>query len=219
VEVEIKLNVLPTVEGGPAAFFERLAAQGSLAGRPLGPVEAVAMRDIYYDTPDGALARASAGLRLRIENGAAFITLKIARRQEGSLAVREEYEHRLDDIHFDQVVAYIRPLIGPEPVPLADFAAGRPAGPLVPVLDVMTDRIARQVGALGVLTLDRVSYAGLAVDPFFDIEVEAEVGLGGEAQLREVEAELIHLAGGHLAPASVSKLARGLGLKAQRTSV
>lgn len=218
MEVEIKLHVLPTVEGGPEALFERLATITSLAGEPLGPVERIALRDVYYDTVDGALARARAGLRLRVKNGARWITLKVSRHREGALTAREEYEEPLDDQHLRQVLARIRPLIGPDPVPLPELVAGQKAGPLVPVLDVRTARQARTAGETATLTLDRVEYPGLAARTYFDIEVEARTDLVGEVALRQAEAELSRLAAGHLAPSQMSKLERGLRLKAGSAS-
>lgn len=214
MEVEIKLHVLPTVAGGPDELFRRLAALDALAGHPLGPMERLTVRDVYYDTPDGALARARSGLRLRLENEAALVTLKRSRHQEGSLTAREEYEYPATGPHLIQVLALIRGSIGPDPVPLADFLGGRPAGPLVPVLTVATLREARSIPGVGTLVLDRIEYPGLSPDSFYDIEVEAAEGLEAEAPLRQMEAALQSLAGGQLAPASLSKLERGLRLKA-----
>lgn len=216
MEVEIKLHVLPGVDGGPAAFFERLATIGSLAGTPLGRPARLVVRDLYYDTADGALAQAKAGLRLRVENGSALVTLKESRRRDGALTEREEIEHPLSAQHLAQVLTRIRPLVGPEPVSLDDFAAGRRAGPLVPVLEVVTHRVARQMGAVGTLTLDWVEYPGVGPEPYFDIEVEAAEGQVDESVLRRAEAELGRLAGGHLLPATMSKLERGLRLAAIR---
>jgi len=63
------------------------------------------------------------------------------------------------------------------------------------------------------LTLDMIEYPGLAASPFFDVEVESKSGKMGERILRAVETELYNLAGGNLAPATLSKLERGLKLK------
>ena len=212
MEVEIKLEVLPTVPGGPAALFERLAAREELAGLPLGPVQTIAMRDTYFDTDDGALAAAGTGLRVRRENGRLLVTLKVKRAQEGSLTEREEYEAPLDLGSLREVVSRIRPLIGRGTVPFAAFAVGRPAGPLEPVLDVHTERLSRTIGEIGTLTLDRVLYPGLDAEPYYDIEVEAAADLVDPEPLRAVEAELLALAEGHLRAAGRSKLERGLDL-------
>lgn len=215
MEVEVKLCVSPGVEGGPAAFFQRLSRLDRLAGLPLGPAQHMALRDLYYDTSDRALARSRCGLRLRLEDGEALLTLKCTRRQEGGLVVREEHELPATAENLEQVLAPVRPLIGHDPVPLEELLAGRPAGPLHPVLDVVTYRTERPIAGLGRLVLDQVAYPGVADEPFFDIEVEAarpEPDPAVEAALRRVEAELRRLGGEHLVPAAESKLGRGLRL-------
>ncbi|BAD39470.1 CYTH domain-containing protein [Symbiobacterium thermophilum] len=216
LEVEIKLAVPPTVPGGPGALFERLAAQETLAGFPLGAAQRVALRDTYFDTDDGTLAGAGAGLRVRREDGRTLITLKVTQAREDALTRREEYEAPLDLASLREVVERIRPLIGPGTVPFAAFAAGRPAGPLEPVLDVRTERIVRTVGNVATLSLDRVLYPGLAPEPYYDIEVEAAPGLADPAVLRALEAALTAAADGHLRPEGRSKLERGLALLRRR---
>lgn len=213
MEVEIKLHVLPGVPGGAERLFERLAAESSLGGYPLGRPTRIPMRDLYYDTAGSNLARAGAGLRLRKEGRSTLVTLKLKRAQQGALAVREEYEMELDATGLAGTLDRIRPLIGSQPVPFADFAAGRPAGPLIPVLEIRTERIARAVGDVAVLTLDRVEYPGLALHPYHDIEVETLHGQAGEAALRRLEQALLQLVPGSLVPATQNKLERGLRLK------
>jgi len=215
MEVEVKLCVSPGVEGGPAAFFQRLEKVERLAGLPLGPVRHLALRDLYYDTSTRALARSRCGLRLRLEDGEALLTLKRTRREEGGLTVREEYELPATAANLERVLAPVRAIIGTEPVPPEDLLAGRPAGPLLPVLDVVTYRAQRSIADLGRLVLDRVAYPGLVEDTFYDIEVEAaqaEPAPAVEAALRRVEADLRLLGGEHLVPSAQSKLERGLWL-------
>lgn len=216
VELEIKLRVLPTVPGGPGAFFAHLAAQEALAGFPLGPVRRTFVCDTYFDTDDGALARAGAGLRVRRLDGRTLVTLKVTRAQEGALTEREEYEAPLDLESLREVGERIRPLIGTGSVPFAAFAAGRPAGPLEPVLDVHTERVWRPIEGVGVLALDRVLYPGLDPDPYYDIEVEAAPDLADPSLLRRVEEALVAAAAGHLQPEGRSKLERGLALLQRR---
>jgi len=213
VEVEIKLQVLPTVEGGPAALFARLAEAEQLAGYPLGPARTMVVRDTYFDTDQGALAAARSGLRLRHEDGRAVVTLKVTREQDGALVAREEVEVPLEPEALEALIDRLRPLIGSVHVPFAAFAAGRPAGPLTPVLDVHTERVVRPVGEVALLSLDRVTYPGLAPDPYYDIEVEAVPDRADAALLHTLEAELQRLAGGQLCPAGQSKLERGLRLR------
>ncbi|WP_374711472.1 CYTH domain-containing protein [Symbiobacterium terraclitae] len=213
MEVEIKLHVPPTVPGGPAALFARLAEEERLAGYELGPVRSIQLRDTYFDTDKGALAAAASCLRLRHENGRALVTLKETTGRQGALAARAEYEVPLDPDRLTALLARIRLLIGPVRVPFAAFAAGRPAGPLLPVLDVHTERLERSVGAVATLALDRVTYPGLAPEPYYDIEIEAAPDMPDVAVLRALEADLQQLAGGHLIPSGQSKLERGLGLR------
>lgn len=213
MEVEIKLHLPPTIPGGAGAFFARLAGASSLGALPLGPLHQIALRDVYYDTAEGGLAATRSGLRLRVENGAALVTLKRTRRQEGALAVREEYEAPLSEASLAEVRVQLGELIGEAPLPLAEFAAGRAAGPLLPVLEVVTHRQARRVGEVAILTLDQVSYPGLQGEPFFDIEVEALPGSTDPALLRQLEAALQQLSGGRLLPSAASKLERGLRLR------
>lgn len=213
MEVEIKLQVPPTVAGGPAALFARLAEEERLAEYELGPVRTIQLRDTYFDTDRGALAAADSCLRLRHENGLALVTLKVAREREGALAARAEYEVPLEPENLTRLIDRVRLLIGPVRVPFAAFAAGRPAGPLLPVLDVHTERLARSVGQVATLTLDRVIYPGLAPEPYYDIEIEAAPDMPDVAVLRALEADLQRLAGGQLIPSEQSKLERGLRLR------
>lgn len=213
MEVEIKLTVRPAIPGGPDALFALLAELPSLSGLPLEPVRWLAVRDTYFDTADGVLARAGAGLRLRVENDRSLVTLKLNRTQRGALAQREEHEAELTQANLEAVLEHVRSAVGPGPFPVGDFAAPRPCGPLVPVLRVHTTRLARSMGAAAELTLDLVVYPDLAPEPYYDIEVEARDGAAGEPLLRRVGAELQALAHGQLEPAPESKLERGYRLK------
>lgn len=213
MEVEIKLNVKPAIEGGPASLFTKLTLMQNLGGYPLGQISKAEIRDLYFDTADGALAKAGAGLRLRVQEGLPFVTLKINKVQDGALTRREEFEEPLTEERFNWVLSQVQEQIGAEPVSFADFAAGRQAGSLLPVLEVGTARLSRDVGQEATLTMDMVEYPGLSAYPYFDVEVEANQGKAGESFLRTVETELYRLAGGDLAPAKLSKLERGLKLK------
>lgn len=213
MEVEIKLNVRPAIEGGPVMFFTKLVMLTDLAGLPLGPIQKVEIRDIYYDTADGALAKSGAGLRLRVQNGDPYVTLKINKFQDGSLTQREEYQELLTQERLDWVLSHVREQIGDGEFPYTEFAAGKGVGTLVPVLDVGTARLVRTVGKVAELTLDMVEYHGVSANPYFDIEIEAVGGAGGEKVLRTIETHIHTLAGGDVAPATESKLERGLRLK------
>jgi inorganic triphosphatase YgiF len=213
VEVEIKLNVKPAIDGGPAMLFTRLAMLNTLGNLSLGPVSKVEIRDLYYDTPSGSLAKSGSGLRMREENGSPKVTLKKGVFVDGALTRREEFEEPLIQERFHWVLSNLSEQIGEGPFPAEDFRIGRPCGTLVPVLRVDTARIMRQIGAAAALCLDMVEYPGLTTNPYYDIEVEAIGGQAGEAFIRRVETELYTLTGGDLAPARMSKLERGLKLK------
>lgn len=211
MEIEIKLSVMDSVAGGPLAFFGRLLEQAQLAGVGLGGVRKSAIRDVYYDTADGALARAGAGLRLRVQDRRHLVTLKLSRYQDGALTAREEFEEPLSQNRLTWVLSHVRALVGAGPFPVAGFQAGSLCGSLVPLLDLQTARLTRAIGREALLVLDTVVYADFNQTPFFDIEVEARSG--GERLLRQVEEELHALAGGKIEPARYSKLERGLRLK------
>lgn len=213
MEVEIKLNVKAGITGGPIMLFTRLTMLPQIAGFPLGGITKHEIRDMYYDTADGALARAGAGLRSRLLDGVPHVTLKTSQYRDGALTSREEFEEVLTQERMDWVMSHVKDIVGDGPFPVADFAAGRSCGSLVPTLIVDTARLARPVADHAELTLDLVDYPGLAAQPFYDIEVESKAGKMGERVLRAVEAELNALAEGYLAPATMNKLERGLKLK------
>jgi inorganic triphosphatase YgiF len=215
VEVEIKLTVKPTIEGGPEMLFTRLTLQSLLGSYPLGPINKLELKDLYYDTADGALAKAGAGLRCRVVAGQPYVTLKISKYQDGALTQREEFEEPLAQERLDWVLSHVKEHIGEGPFPAADFAAGRNCGSLQPTLRVDTARLQRPVADVANLCLDMVEYPGVATHPYFDIEVEATSGEGGEQAIRRLEEELYILAGGDVTPATVSKLERGLRLKSK----
>jgi inorganic triphosphatase YgiF len=213
VEVELRLNVKQAIPGGPVLLFTKLTMHPTLAGYPLGPITKREIRDLYYDTEDGALARAGVGLRSRIMDGVPYLTLKKSKFQDGALVGREEFEEPLVQERVDWTLSHIKDLIGEGPFSAEAFFTGKPCGALVPVLEVGTARLIRPVGPVAQLTLDMVEYPGISAHPYFDIEVEARSGKTGERILRGIETELYALAEGHLAPATASKLERGLRLK------
>lgn len=213
MELEIKLNVKPAIVGGPFMLFTKLAMHPSLAGKPLGPISKVEIRDLYYDTADQKLAGIGAGLRVRVQNNQPFITLKINRHRDGSLTQREEFEEPLVQERLDWVLAHVKEQIGEGPFAAEDFLNARACGGLVPILEAGTARLLRPIGNEAELTLDLVEYPGISAAQYFDIEVESVAGEAGERVLRQVEDDLYRLAGGDLAPAKLSKLERGLKLK------
>lgn len=213
MEVEIKLNVRPAIEGGPVLLFTRLTMHPQLGGEPVGGITKHEIQDIYYDTPDLTLAKAGVGLRFRMVDEKPFVTLKVNQFHEGALTRREECEEPLTQESLDSVLSHIKEFVGDGPFPLDAFRSGKPCGPLSPVLEVDTARLVRPIGSQAELTLDMVEYPVLSAYPFYDIEVESKTGKAGERFLRQVEEELQALARGDLAPAKMSKLERGIRLK------
>ncbi|MDB4895553.1 MAG: hypothetical protein JWN15_1815 [Firmicutes bacterium] len=213
MEIEIKLNVKPAIAGGPVMLFTKLTMHPALAGYPMGPVNKLEIQDLYFDTADGALAKAGAGLRCRVVNGQPYVTLKINQFQDGALTRREEFEEPLSQDRLDWVLGHVKEQVGEGPFPAEEFAAGRPCATLAPVVRVDSARLTRPVGAVAQLVMDMIEYPGLSINPYFEIELEAASGKTGEQAIRRIEQELYALAGGDLAPATVSKLERGLKLK------
>ncbi|MGE5676255.1 MAG: CYTH domain-containing protein [Mycobacterium leprae] len=213
MEVEIKLNVKAAVEGGPLGFFTRLTSVNQLGAYPLGPIKQHEIRDLYYDTADGILAKNGAGFRSRWQDGKELITLKRNRVQDGSLVTRDEYEEPLTPERAEWVLSHIKDLIGEGPHPAVALWEGKPCGNLLPVLRVDSARLTRAVGDVATLTMDIIRYPGIATNAYFDIEIEAKEGTGTEAALRDIEADIHRLARGYVAPAGESKLERGLRLK------
>ena len=60
----------------PEAIADAIAALTSLAGQPLAPAGTVVQRDIYFDTPAGALRARRQSLRLRVTDRGTKLTLK-----------------------------------------------------------------------------------------------------------------------------------------------
>lgn len=81
-EVELKLAL------GGDATLERLE-QGLFKGR--APARH-SVYNTYYDTPEGALAKAGIALRVRLIDGCWLHTLKTAGRGSGGLSMRDEWE-------------------------------------------------------------------------------------------------------------------------------
>lgn len=222
MEVEIKLTAMPDAPGDPVEILVRLAGLGTLDGRYLlGAANPVQIRDIYYDTPDRRLRQARVGMRVRLQGGQPWITVKRSVKREGGLSRREEFEQRLDRESLSRALAPLKEegVLPPEVQPMADqLLAGQPSGGLEPILVTETRRVNRQVFRLpgnvpvAVLSLDRVTYLSLRRQPVFhDVEVEALEGTD-ESMIHEVAGLLVDAAGGYLKPAGESKLARGLKL-------
>jgi indole-3-glycerol phosphate synthase len=107
-EIELKLAV-------PDGALAPLAAWLDANAQPRGEAE---LLNIYLDTPDHALARSRAALRLRRKGGQWLQTLKTAGSSAGGLAVRNEWETPVDGEAIDlsrlppEARAVLEPLAG-----------------------------------------------------------------------------------------------------------
>ena len=182
----------------------------------LGPGRIDDLHAIYFDTPDGLLARAGLGLRLRREPGGWMQCLKSA--GEGALSLRGEWESaarmRAGRPQFDRAA-----FAG---TPLSALLAEHPRTRLVPWLEVRVRREAREV-----------EFDGARIEVALDLGTLAAEGR--EAEVRELELEarsgparaLIALAaqlaapGGRARPLALlllaeSKAQRGARLRSQQ---
>ncbi len=80
IERELKLMI-------DAAGYRRLASWAQAAGAPLAPVT---QRNVYFDTPSGALRAGGMMLRVRSRGGAHEATLKVRRAMDDGAMVAEE---------------------------------------------------------------------------------------------------------------------------------
>lgn len=217
MEIEIKLSARPDLPGGPEQLRERLRTLQQLDAYWFGPAVCIRIRDVYFDTPAGSLGIHRVAVRLRLQDGAALVTVKARRMRQGSLAVRDEVELPLTPMNLEEAMGPLRVagILPAGSIDMEQFASGQPSGPLVPILDTSTDRWARSVcrvgggGVVAELTLDRVTYVGLA-QPFYDVEIGMR-DEGRAEDLRALESALLEAAPG-LAPSTESKLVRGLRL-------
>jgi inorganic triphosphatase YgiF len=77
----------------PQAIADAIAALTRLGGRALRDGGTAAIRDVYLDTPAGALRARRESLRVRVQNGRPFLTLKGPGREIGpGVTERDELE-------------------------------------------------------------------------------------------------------------------------------
>lgn len=206
IETEIKL-ALPADQADAARRF--LAERTGDAGRE------IALANVYFDTPDLALARSKSAVRVRRAPQGWLQTFKTVGTAESGLHCRHEWELPVagDALEIDALVAACD-------VPEA-AAALRAAAPALQAL-FRTD-FSR--------TLWRIALAGATVEAAVDIgEIVAQVGQETRREpISEIELELIDgdegalqaLAGElqralpGLAPDNLSKAQRGYRLRAQ----
>lgn len=172
------------------------------AVRALGPVETVSLRAVYLDTPDFALHRAAAALRVRAEGERFLLTLKSAGR-EGGLS-RSETEVPVTGLEPDRDSL----LVALPP----DLASEVREAELRPVFRTEVERRKVLVDAAGgqiELALDKGTlFAGEHSEPINELELELKSG--GTAALWRLARDLGAERG--LRPSLLSKSARGYAL-------
>jgi hypothetical protein len=222
-EVEAKLIV---VSERPREVVRRVAGLDALAGYRLMDCGELRLRDVYYDTPQGALVGRRAAVRLRHVDGAVRVTLKAEGRTERTGRTdRLEVEAPWSAAALERIVAALERLGVRLPLPAS--AEGEPGEVLARMgLRVVQDRVTvRRVrdvvppGAdvahpLAELVVDSVGYGG-GVRPAWHHEVEVEArGPAGEAALARLEDALLALFPGELRPWPHSKQATGAATEA-----
>ena len=139
----------------------------------LSQVNKLHMHAIYYDTPDGAVARLHGGLRLRRENEKSVCCLKLAAIGADGCKTREEYEVEAQTI--EEGLAKL-PLAGAPHDICEELVSGQP----VPECETEFDRLAYTLCAGAD---DDAFQAELAIDRGALRRAE------GEAPISEVELE------------------------------
>lgn len=224
-ELEASLAVVGPDPGGTA---RAVAGLETLAGRPLGPVRELRLRDVYLDLPGEPLLLAGEAFRLRRGDGRPVLALKGGDRAgDGPGVEREEREARWGK----GAIALLREVADDregDTLDLATLADAARAGedPLTSLLEagfhVLQDRVTRRVRRdvledgrpVGELAVDEVRFDAGGHDCVHrEIEIEAaEAGPEGRALLREAVEDLRRRFGSGLRAWDRSKLATGLAL-------
>lgn len=211
-EVEAKLIVTAP---DPDALLRDLASCATLGPVTLGAARSQEIRDVYLDTPGGALAAWGGALRLRTKNGRPLVTVKGPGRREGARVERPEIELELTDENVRRVLEWTRAHAGGAIDPAARVDAGAMAiEGFVRIHDRRTRRIVRDgegPGGRVELALDRATYA-VGGREVTIAEVEVEAGEAG-GPVDEVAAALLAAHPGGLRAWRHSKLAVGLALE------
>ena len=189
-----------------AAVFERLQAATELAGYTLAEAAGKEVRDTYLDTPGREIAAAGYFCRRRRRGGGILITCKQLATAAGEGAV-----HRRDELEVT-LPREAPPQDWPEG-PVRDLVlAAAGDRPLEPLVELRQTRLVRWAvkgdKTVAEVSLDRVTVGGADGDrpPYF--EVEAELVVGGEADLAAIAACLRDEYG--LTPEPRSKFERAL---------
>ena len=210
-EIEVKLVA------HDAEVFDELAGLTQLGGYALHTTAGHAIRDRYWDTPDGRLLEARTSFRLRLQDGLPKFTIKGAGSMEGGLSRHRELEVDADPTGW----RVIGEALAREGVRLPDEpAGGDPAAWLAGAgLEVRQDRntrrrvliASRASRAVAELALDQTTYQlGIYDVGFREIEVES---LTGEIEhVVAIGRALQERFGARIAPSEQHKYARGRDL-------
>jgi inorganic triphosphatase YgiF len=216
IEREAKLAIIGE---RPGAVADEIAALATLAGHPLVPAGTVALRDVYLDTPAGALRARGDSLRVRIADGQAFVTLKgggreaepgVIEREELELSWSDEAYARLLDILAERGISLRRVAVEGDPVFVLLTSD------LAQIQERETSRRIRHVDGPGApiaeLAIDEVIYR-LAAGParHHEVEIEAKAPAGGPYLPRAVKALRARF-GSTLTSWPYGKLATGLAI-------
>lgn len=221
IETEAALAI---VGDDPAGLADEMATLAELGPWRLAPVEARQIRDMYFDTPEGDLARRMVSLRLRQVNGVTRMTIKAdvpTSTAVSGVKVRFELER---DWSADTWAAARRACADHGAIwkdmtmaPYAEEALQTlAAAGLSLVQSRATYRRPRQImsddGQVGELVIDRVRYAfpqGEVCHYEIEIELAPDQGL---ATLTGLVGALMGRYGEHLVPWPLAKLTFGAKL-------
>jgi hypothetical protein len=218
LEVELKLSV---IGDDPDALLNDVAALREIAALRLEPAGDHALRDIYWDLPDGGLRNTHLSLRLRQIDDHQVFTAKGGTSNSDGLFRRYELEVPATRENWDKLRAV---LIG-EGIRLTDGVPGndpqawlRGAG-FVPTQDRATRRTIRYAYAassgdhpLAELALDRTRFDfGKALVDYWEIEIKQLDG--GDVVPREIGRALLARYPDRLEPSTMGKYSRGLTIE------
>jgi inorganic triphosphatase YgiF len=209
LEVELKLSV---IGDDPDALLDDVASLRELAALRLEPSGDHALRDIYWDLPNGGLRDSHLSLRLRQIDDRQVFTAKGGTSNSDGLFRRYELEVPATRENWDELLA----VLSCEGVKLADEVSGddpqgwlRATG-LVPTQDRATRRTIDR--PLAELALDRTRFDfGKALVDYWEIEIEQLDG--GEAAPREIGRALLARYPDRLEPSTMGKYSRGLTIE------
>lgn len=205
----------------PETVADAIARLPRLAGCALREGGTAAIRDVYLDTPARALRARGDSLRVRVQNGRPFLTLKGPGRSVGpGVTERDELETpwsaeayaRCLDILAARGIALRRAAPGADPL-ASLLAAG-----LSRVQERETHRRLRHAGGgagapVAELAVDEVTFRiGAGTVRHHEVEIEAKAPEGAE-YLPLAVAELRASFPSALAPWRHGKLATGLGIE------